>query len=106
MAQLADPLDPAVLRLVAEVGRRAAGRAPVSVCGEVAADPLAVPLLLGAGVTELSVAVSAVPAVKAAVRALDLRDCVDLAKRCLEATSAAEVRRLAAEFGHPARGEP
>jgi phosphocarrier protein FPr len=106
VAELADPLDPAVLRLIAEVGRRAAGRVPVSVCGEVAADPLAVPVLLGAGVTELSVAVAAVPAVKAAVRALDLRDCVDLAKRCLEATSAAEVRRLAAEFGHPARGEP
>jgi phosphocarrier protein FPr len=106
VAQLADPLDPAVLRLIAEVGRRAAGRVPVSVCGEVAADPLAVPLLLGAGVTELSVAVSAVPAVKAAVRAVDLRDCIDLAKRCLEATSAAEVRRLAAEFGQPAGGEP
>jgi phosphocarrier protein FPr len=106
VAELADPLDPAVLRLIAEVGRRAAGRVPVSVCGEVAADPLAVPLLLGAGVTELSVAVSAVPAVKAVVRALDLRDCIDLAKRCLEATSAAEVRRLAAEFGQPARGEP
>ena len=106
VAELADPLDPAVLRLIAEVGRRAAGRAPVSVCGEVAADPLAVPLLLGAGVTELSVAVSAVPAVKATVRALDLRDCIDLTKRCLEATSAAEVRHLAAEFGQPARGEP
>jgi phosphocarrier protein FPr len=105
VAQLADPLDPAVLRLIAEVGRRAAGRVPVSVCGEVAADPLAVPLLLGAGVTELSVAVSAVPAVKAAVRALDLRDCIDLAKRCLEATSAAEVRRLAAEFGQPVTAE-
>jgi phosphocarrier protein FPr len=106
VAELADPLDPAVLRLIAEVGRRADGRAPVSVCGEVAADPLAVPLLLGAGVTELSVAVSAVPAVKAAVRALDLRDCIDLAKRCLEASSAAEVRLLAADFGQPAGGRP
>jgi multiphosphoryl transfer protein len=65
-----------------------------------------VPLLLGAEVTELSVAVSAVPAVKAEVRALDLRDCIDLAKRCLEATSAAEVRRMAVEFGQPAHGEP
>jgi phosphoenolpyruvate-protein kinase (PTS system EI component) len=56
---------------------------PVSVCGEVAA----------------------VPAVKAAVRTLDLRDCVDLAKRSLGATSAAEVRRLAAEFAQPTRRE-
>ena len=51
----------------------------MSVCGEVAADPLAVPLLLGPGVPELSVAVSAVPTVKAAVRALDLPTCVRLA---------------------------
>src|SRR3954452_15055568 len=55
VAALADALDPAVLRLIAEVGRRAAGRATVAVCGEAAADPAAVPLLLGLGVTELSV---------------------------------------------------
>jgi phosphoenolpyruvate-protein phosphotransferase/dihydroxyacetone kinase phosphotransfer subunit len=94
VAALADPLDPGVLRLVAEVGRRAAGRAAVSVCGEAASDPLAVPVLLGLGVTELSVSPGAVPAVKAAVRALDLRSCADLAERCLRAAGAAEVRRL------------
>ena len=96
VAPLADPLDPAVLRLVAEVGRRSAGRAAVSVCGEVASDPLAVPVLLGLGVTELSVSPAAVPAVKAAVRAVDLRSCGELAERCLRASSAAEVRRLVA----------
>jgi phosphoenolpyruvate-protein phosphotransferase/dihydroxyacetone kinase phosphotransfer subunit len=99
VASLADPLDPAVLRLVAEVGRRSAGRATVSVCGEVASDPPAVPVLLGLGVTELSVSPAAVPAVKAAVRELDLHSCADLAERCLQAGSAAEVRRLVAEAG-------
>jgi phosphocarrier protein FPr len=94
VAPLADPLDPAVLRLVAEVGRRSAGRAVVSVCGEAASDLLAVPVLLGLGVTELSVSPAAVPAVKAAVRELDLRSCADLAERCLGAAGAAEVRRL------------
>jgi multiphosphoryl transfer protein len=99
VAALADPLDPAVLRLVAEVGRRSTGRATVSVCGEVAADPHAVPLLLGLGVTELSVSPAAVPAVKAAVRQLDLRRCAELAGECLDAVSAAEVRRLVSGAG-------
>jgi multiphosphoryl transfer protein len=97
VASLADPLDPAVLRLVAEVGRRSAGRATVSVCGEVASDDAAIPILLGLGVTELSVSAAAVPAVKAAVRALDLRQSTDLADRCLLAGNAIEVRRLVAE---------
>ena len=103
VASLADPLDPAVLRLVGEVGRRAAGRAAVSVCGEVAADEAAIPVLLGLGVGELSVSAAAVPAVKAAVRALDLGQCAALAERCLLAGSAAEVRRLVAESARPRR---
>ena len=103
VAALADPLDPAVLRLVAEVGRRAAGRATVSVCGEVAADEAAIPVLLGLGVGELSVSPSAVPGVKAVVRALDLGQCRALAERCLLAGSAPEVRRLVAESARPRR---
>ena len=94
LAALADPLDPAVLRLVGETASRAAGRATVSVCGEVAADPLAVPVLVGLGVQELSVAPSAVAGTKAAVRRLDTGACVELARRCLAATGAAEVRAL------------
>ncbi len=94
LAALADPLDPAVLRLVGETASRAAGRAAVSVCGEVAADPLAVPVLLGLGVGTLSVAPSAVAAVKAAVRRLDAGACTELAGRCLAAAGAAEVRAL------------
>jgi multiphosphoryl transfer protein len=97
VSSLADPLDPAVLRLVGEVGRRAAGRAAVSVCGEVAADEAAVPVLLGLGVGELSVTASAVPGVKAGVRTLDLGECTALAERCLLAGSAAEVRSLVAQ---------
>jgi phosphocarrier protein FPr len=96
VAALADPLDPAVLRLIATVGRGAAGRATVAVCGEMAADEVAVPVLLGLGVTELSVAPCSIPAVKAAVRRLDLPGCVRLADRCLAAADPAEVRRLVA----------
>jgi multiphosphoryl transfer protein len=96
VAHLADALDPAVLQLVATVGRACAGRAPVAVCGEVAADPLAVPVLLGLGVAELSVGPQSVPAVKRSVRELDSLDCGDLAGRALQASSAADVRELVA----------
>src|SRR4051794_27242248 len=97
VAALADPVDPAVLRLIAEVGRVAEGRdVTVSVCGEMAADEAAIPLLLGMSVTELSVSAQAVPAVKAAVRRLDSRQCARLVERALQASSAAEVRSLVA----------
>jgi phosphocarrier protein FPr len=68
VAHLADPLHPAVLRLIAEVADAARGRVRVAVCGEVAADPANTGLLLGLGVGELSVNPPAIPAVKDAVR--------------------------------------
>ena len=68
VAGIADPLDPGVLRLIDAVCRAAEGRCLVSVCGELAADERAVPLLVGLGVRELSVAPSSVPGVKEAVR--------------------------------------
>lgn len=94
VAALADPLDPAVLRLVDHVCRAASGRARVAVCGEVASDPVAVPLLLGLGVDELSVTPRAVPTVKQAVRELDVAACRSVAERALGLTSAADVRNL------------
>jgi phosphocarrier protein FPr len=95
LASLADGLHPAVLRLVHEVchAAQAHGRW-VGVCGELAADPLAVPLLAGLGVRELSVAAPAVAAVKAAVRTLDLGDASALAHAALAADSATAVREL------------
>jgi phosphotransferase system enzyme I (PtsI) len=68
VAPLADPRNPAVLRLIAEVAAhgRATGR-EVSVCGDAAGEPALVPLLLDAGITTLSLAPNAVAAVKQAV---------------------------------------
>ncbi|WP_433362170.1 phosphoenolpyruvate--protein phosphotransferase [Actinoplanes sp. CA-142083] len=63
----ADGLDPAVLRLIDAVCRNAG--VPVAVCGELATDETAVPLLTALGVHELSVTPTAVPLVKEAVRA-------------------------------------
>ncbi|RJO80029.1 phosphoenolpyruvate--protein phosphotransferase [Nocardia panacis] len=93
VATLADPLDPGVLRLI-DLVCRGAGRARVAVCGEIAADPVAVPILLGLGVTELSVAAPVVPLIKARVRELDHAACAAAAVRALSCESAAEVRAL------------
>jgi phosphoenolpyruvate-protein phosphotransferase len=95
LAILADGLDPSVLRLVAlvcDAGERRGRR--VGVCGELASDPAAVPVLLGLGVRELSVAPPLVPRVKEAVRAVDLDAARDLARRALEQESAEAVRAL------------
>jgi len=69
----------------------------VAVCGGIAADPAAVPLLIGLGVRELSVVPAAIPALKRQIRALAVADCAALAARCLELGSAAEVRALTAK---------
>ena len=95
VAPLADALHPAVLRTIAATTSAASAQGlPVAVCGELASDLTAVPVLLGLGVTELSVAPPAVPRVKQAVRGTTMSDAAGLAARALEATSAAEVRAL------------
>jgi phosphocarrier protein FPr len=95
VAALADPLDPAVLALIDRVCRVAAStEVRVAVCGEVASDPVAIPLLLGLGVTELSVAVPAIPTVKDAVRALSMAESKERAAMALTLSSAVAVRAL------------
>jgi len=95
LAPQVDGLSPAVLRLVDHTARAARqhGR-KAAVCGGIAGDPQAVPLLLGLGIDELSVAVPAIPAVKAKVRKLRLEECRALAQRALACATAAEVRAL------------
>jgi multiphosphoryl transfer protein len=97
LAGRTDALHPAVLQLVAATASAgvAAGKL-VAVCGGVAADRLAVPILLGLGVRELSVVPAAVPAIKHQIRSLRINDCRELAMRCLELASAAEVRAAVA----------
>lgn len=98
LARQVDALHPAVLRLIDLTVRAAHGRGkPVGVCGGAAGESRAVPLLVGLGVDELSVATPAVAAVKAQVRRLRAAACRDLAARALEAATAADVRRMVAE---------
>ena len=96
VAELSDPFDPGVLRLIDAVCRGAAGRVPVAVCGEMAADERAAALLVGLGVRELSVTPAAIPTIKQAVRALDSAAAADLGALALGAESASAVRELLA----------
>jgi phosphocarrier protein FPr len=94
VAALSDALDPGVLQLIDHVCRAARGRIDVGVCGEAASDELAIPVLVGLGVRELSVSPPAVPRVKAAVRELDVERCATLARRALGLADADDVRKL------------
>ena len=93
LAELASALQPAVLRLIGAVvdSARARGR-HVAVCGEAAADLEMVPLLVGLGVDELSVAPSSVAAVAAHLAGLRMAACRDLARDAIAATTVAQVR--------------
>jgi phosphotransferase system enzyme I (PtsP) len=97
VAHLYDPLHPAVLTLIDRTVRAARSHGiPVSLCGEMASNPLAVPILVGLGLAELSGVASAVPIVKEIVRALELGDVASDARAALEAPSVTEVHRIAA----------
>jgi multiphosphoryl transfer protein len=98
LARRIDALHPAVLKMIALAG--AAGertRKTVAVCGGIASDPVAVPLLIGLGVRELSVVPATIAPIKRQVRGLDVSTCAALAQRALEAESAAAVRALVAD---------
>ncbi|MDV7985925.1 putative PEP-binding protein, partial [Pseudomonas paraeruginosa] len=91
----ADGLHPAVLQLIDMTVRAAHAEGKwVGVCGELAADPLALPLLVGLGVDELSVSARSIALVKAGVRELELVAARGLAGKALGLASAAEVRAL------------
>jgi phosphocarrier protein FPr len=103
VAALADALQPAVLELIRLAATAAAARGRwTGVCGEIAGDPLATPLLIGLGVTELSMSAPAIPHVKQVVRRTDLASARALAERALATSSAAEVREILR--GHAAIG--
>jgi len=93
LAELLDPWQPAVLQLIAACGAagRQAGK-PVGVCGEAAADPLLALVLVGLGVTSLSMAPRSVPAVGAALAAHSLAECEQLAAAAVAAAGAREAR--------------
>jgi phosphotransferase system enzyme I (PtsI) len=95
VSALYDPLHPAVLRLVQFATEAALRmRMPVSVCGEMAANPRLTPLLLGLGLRSFSTNAAAVPRVKQAVRAADIDDCVRFARRVMEQSDPERIKAM------------
>jgi phosphotransferase system enzyme I (PtsI) len=102
LAHLYNPLHPAVLRLIQfaiQAGRQAG--IPVSICGEMAGDPRYIPLLLGLGVRDLSMASTALPRVKARVRGLELAAAERCAKAVMACSDSDSISLLLDECGGP-----
>lgn len=99
IAHLYEPTHPALIRLIKQVVEEAhRAKIKVSVCGEMAGDPLFAPLLLGLGVDELSMTPPLLPAVKFLVRAMKMSDARKLAKDALEMPSAKQIQSQCIDF--------
>lgn len=95
LAPQVDPCNPAVLTLIGQAAEALHDHGKwLGVCGGVASDTQAVPILIGLGVDELSCSIPAIPSVKAAVRAVSLDACRELAAKAVACSTPAEVRAL------------
>jgi phosphotransferase system enzyme I (PtsI) len=98
VADLYRPTNPAVLRLIAEV--ISAGQTQdtdVSMCGEMAADPLMVPVLVGLGLRSFSMNPQAVPVVRALIRQLSFREAGQIARQAMKLVTARDVEEYLLE---------
>jgi len=93
VAPLADAFQPAVLELIRRTAEAAHARGKwAGVCGEMAGDPRAVPLLVGLGIDELSMAAPAIPRAKQIIRALDYETVRRQARAALELETPESIR--------------
>jgi phosphotransferase system enzyme I (PtsI) len=96
LATLNDPWQPAVLRLIETTAAAAAAAGkPVGVCGEAAADPLLAAVLVGLGVTSLSMSARAIAAVAATLAGVTLEQCQRAAIAARSSATAAHARQAA-----------
>ena len=96
VAELYTNMHPAFLKILAGIGHRFE-RHPgktLAICGEMAASPLAVPLLIGAGIKDLSVAPRRIPSVKRVIRAFSVDECKSILEEALKMSDAESVKRL------------
>jgi phosphoenolpyruvate-protein phosphotransferase len=99
VADIYDPRHPAFLRLLAQAAAQArAAKRWLGLCGEMAGDPDLVPLLVGLGLDELSLAANRIPALKARLRQLDAGACRELLRQALLCAGSAEVGDLLLGF--------
>ena len=92
IAHLYEPTNPSILRLI-KMTADAAHNAGIwcGVCGEMAGDPLMIPLLLGLGVDELSVTPASVPQIKYLIRRVKMSEAKEIAAAALQSESAQEI---------------
>ncbi len=96
---LYNKFHPAIVRMVGSVIRTAKkNKCEVSMCGEMASDKLAIPLLLGLGLESFSIVSASVPTFKKIVSAVMLEDAKELAKTCLSLPTADEIEQELKRF--------
>ncbi|MFH1117234.1 MAG: phosphoenolpyruvate--protein phosphotransferase [Pseudomonadota bacterium] len=96
---LYDTLHPAILRMIRQVTNVGqAGGVSVSMCGEMAGDPINIPILLGLGLDELSMNALSIPMVKKLIRSVKMDECQDLTHQVFQMQSAQEIRALIEEW--------
>jgi len=96
VAHLYEPLHPAVIRILWHIVEAARKKEiPVSMCGEMAAEPLTVLILLGLGIDQLSMSPSAIPLIKNVVRRLSRQKAKEMLERALELETASAIEELA-----------
>ena len=101
VAHLYQPLHPSVLAIISQIVQAGHNAGiPVGVCGEMAADPYCLPVLLGLNVDNLSLNPIAVPGIKNILRNLKKEDCLSLAQDALACRTAGHVNRLVRRFMH------
>jgi phosphoenolpyruvate-protein phosphotransferase (PTS system enzyme I) len=99
LSDLVNAFDPSVLRLISMVVNAAHTKGKmVGVCGELAGEPLAIPILVGLGVDELSMNPPAIPIAKQIVRSLTFSRAKELAGRVLELETSAQVQECVKEY--------
>jgi phosphotransferase system enzyme I (PtsI) len=95
VSHLYEPLHPAILRTLRYVARSAARRGvPVSLCGEMASDPVVLPLLVGLGLREFSMSPSAIPIAKQVLRRISATEMARVATHVLRLGTAKDIERV------------
>ncbi|MCD6224335.1 MAG: phosphoenolpyruvate--protein phosphotransferase [Deltaproteobacteria bacterium] len=98
VAYLYNPLNPAVIRMLKHVTDVARDKGiGISMCGEMASDPINIPILLGLGMDELSMSPQSMPAVKSMIRSLNIQDTKLFLEEVLKKVTAFEVAKLLEE---------
>jgi len=99
VSYLYEPLHPALIRLIGDVSRAGnAANVPVTVCGEMAGEPMLAPVLIGLGIRELSMSAVSIPEVKAMIRAMSVADAEALVTRVRRLATSAEVRAMVSDY--------